>query len=72
MSRRLVRFFTCDKPRCCARLVHGTGIRLTPLTVLRHTARAAGWAEETGRDYCPNHQAWPGIAAWAMGGAVDA
>lgn len=70
MSRRLVRTLTCDKPGCTARFLHGTGVRLTPYTVLRHTSRAAGWSGTEGRDYCPEHEGWPGFAAWALAGLL--
>ncbi|MFE6408204.1 hypothetical protein ACFVOR_14860 [Streptomyces sp. NPDC057837] len=63
--KRLVRFLNCNKPQCNARFLHGTGVRLTPLTVLRHEARAAGWTERNSEDYCPDHEAWTGIDAWA-------
>ncbi|MGW6292464.1 hypothetical protein [Streptomyces sp. NPDC055058] len=65
MSLRPVRFLTCDKPGCRARFIHGTNARLTPPTVLRHEARAAGWSGKDGRDFCPDHEPWPGLAAWA-------
>ncbi|MEU3945404.1 hypothetical protein [Streptomyces sp. NPDC029526] len=68
MSRRLVRTLTCDKPGCAARFLHGTGVRLTPYTVLRHTSRAAGWNGAEGQDYCPAHEGWPGFAPWALAG----
>jgi hypothetical protein len=58
-----VRFLACDKPLCPARFFTGLGV--SPETVLRHNARAAGWREGQGRDYCPNHRAWPGFVAWA-------
>lgn len=64
MSRRLVRTLVCDKPSCRAYFVHGTGVRLTPLTVLQHVALAEGWTERNGRHYCPAHKPWPGFAAW--------
>ena len=63
MSRHRARFLTCDKPLCTARYLHADGTG--PETVLRHQARAAGWHENKGRDYCPNHRPWPGITAWA-------
>ncbi|MCX4622834.1 hypothetical protein ACWEV9_19495 [Streptomyces albogriseolus] len=66
MATRLVRFLTCTKPGCRARFIHGTHRHLTPPTVLRHNARAAGWSEKDGRDYCPSHQPWPGLKAWAV------
>ncbi|MER6832652.1 hypothetical protein ABT320_01455 [Streptomyces cellulosae] len=65
MAERLVRFLSCDKPGCTARFVHGTERHLTPPTVLRHEAHAAGWTTDNG-DYCPTHQGWPGFTAWAL------
>jgi hypothetical protein len=62
MSLHRVRHLTCDKPLCTARYIHGNGT--SPETVLRHHARANGWREDNGRDYCPRHQPWPGITAW--------
>jgi len=72
MSRRLVRFLTCDNPRCITRFVHTIGVRLAPLTVLRHEARAAGWTEKNGKDYCPQHKPWPGLTSWALAGTEAA
>lgn len=59
-----VRFLACDKPLCPARFFTGYGT--SPETVLRHNARAAGWREVKGSDYCPNHRSCPGFAAWTV------
>ncbi|MFI7294027.1 hypothetical protein [Streptomyces sp. NPDC050121] len=65
MSRHRVRHLVCDKPLCTARYIHGDGT--APETVLRHHARAAGWKRTKGnRDYCPEHNPWPGFGAWAL------
>lgn len=68
MSQHPVRVLTCDKPLCAARFVHTTGSSkpLVPLSQLRRTARLEGWKRTRGnRDYCPQHNPWPGFAAWA-------
>lgn len=72
MSRHVVRFLTCDKPLCAVRFIHPTWTtrQLVPLSTLRRTAREHGWKRTTGgRDYCPSHNPWPGLASWAKGGA---
>ncbi|WP_338683841.1 hypothetical protein QD712_25550 [Streptomyces acidiscabies] len=63
MSLHRVRFLVCEKPLCTARYFPGDGT--APGTVLRQHARAAGWREHEGRDYCPDHLPWPGFTAWA-------
>lgn len=71
MSRHPVRYLVCDKPLCTARFVHGgwSTRRLVPLSTLRRAARERGWKRTRGnRDYCPNHNPWPGITAWAKAG----
>ncbi|MET9012267.1 hypothetical protein ABZX74_15315 [Streptomyces olivaceoviridis] len=68
MSQHPVRFLTCDKPLCTARFVHDgwTTKQLVPLSTLRQAARQQGWKRTPGnRDYCPAHNPWPGVAAWA-------
>jgi hypothetical protein len=66
MSRVPVRILTCDKPLCTARFVAAEQ-RLVPLATLRRTARQQGWKRTRGnRDYCPDHNPWPGFAAWAL------
>lgn len=66
MTSRLVRLLTCNKPGCGARFIHGTARHLTPPTVLRHSAHAAGWTTKDTHDYCPSHQPWPGVEVWAV------
>lgn len=64
MSQHRVRFLVCDKPLCTAQFFSGDG--RAPETVLRHEARKAGWRRTPARrDYCPDHNPWPGLAAWA-------
>jgi hypothetical protein len=68
MSRHPIRFLTCDKPLCGARYVHAawSSRQLVPLSTLRRAARTEGWKRTRGnRDYCPRHNPWPGLAAWA-------
>lgn len=68
MTRTPIRIITCDKPLCTARFTHPswTSRRLIPLSTLRSAAREKGWKRTTaGRDYCPQHNPWPGLAAWA-------
>jgi hypothetical protein len=68
MATRLIRVLACDGHGCTVRFSTGRG--LTALTVLEHQARAAGWREKDGLHYCPQHQPWPGIAAWATAKAA--
>lgn len=70
MSRHPVRVLNCDKPLCKARFTHPSWItkQLVPLSTLRRAAREQGWKRTRGnRDYCPQHNPWPGIAAWGKG-----
>jgi len=69
VSRRTVRYLVCDKPLCTARYVHGgqSSRTLVPLSTLRQAAKRDGWKRTSGRrDYCPDHNPWPGFAAWAV------
>ena len=68
MATVVTRFLACDGFGCTARFVRSG---MTPLTVLRHDSRFAGWRERGGRDYCPQHRPWPGLAAWATAKAVS-
>jgi len=68
VSQHPVRYLVCDKPLCTARYLHTSWAakQLVPLSVLRRAARAEGWKRTAGRrDYCPDHNPWPGFAAWA-------
>jgi hypothetical protein len=66
VTRIPVRVLTCDKPLCPARYVVDTK-GLVPLATLRRAARLEGWKRTRGnRDYCPRHNPWPGLAAWAL------
>jgi hypothetical protein len=68
VSQRPIRFLVCDKPLCKAKFLHTawTMRQLVPLSTLRQAARRQGWKRTTGgRDYCPNHNPWPGLTAWA-------
>lgn len=69
MSQHPVRFLVCDKPLCTARYVYpGRARQLVALSVLRRQAKQDGWKRTRGnRDYCPQHNPWPGFAAWANG-----
>ncbi|MYS15066.1 hypothetical protein [Streptomyces sp. SID4982] len=73
MSRRLIRSLTCDKPLCTAEFIASDKEPVTE-GELRHNARETGWKRTPGnRDYCPSHNPWPGLAAWALapeGGAA--
>ena len=66
MTRTPIRVLTCDKPLCPARFV-ADAKGLVSEGVLRRSARQQGWKRTRGnRDYCPNHNPWPGCAAWAL------
>ncbi len=66
MTRTPIRVLTCDKPLCPARFV-ADAKGLVSEGVLRRSARQQGWKRTRGnRDYCPNHNPWPGFAAWAL------
>ncbi|MET8694787.1 hypothetical protein ABZV65_19840 [Streptomyces bauhiniae] len=63
MSRHQVRSLVCDKPACTAQYGKGLGTE----GELRKAARQAGWKRTPGnRDYCPDCNPWPGLAAWAL------
>ncbi|MEU3529402.1 hypothetical protein AB0E62_37115 [Streptomyces sp. NPDC038707] len=65
MSQRPVRSLVCDKPLCTARFVIARK-RLVSEGTLRRAARQQGWKRTPGnRDYCPDHNPWPGFTAWA-------
>lgn len=67
MSQHPVRFLVCNKPLCNAQFVHAEWAtrQLIPLSTLRRGARQQGWKRTSGgRDYCPRHNPWPGLAAW--------
>lgn len=69
MSQYPIRFLVCDKPLCTARFVYGgrRSKQLVPLSTLRRAARQKGWRRTRGnQDYCPDHNPWPGLAAWAL------
>lgn len=64
-----MRYLACDKPLCSARYIHPAWFskKLVPLSTLRQAAKRDGWKRTSGRrDYCPNHNPWPGFSAWAL------
>ncbi|MFM9616773.1 hypothetical protein ACKI14_02285 [Streptomyces turgidiscabies] len=74
MSRHAVRVLSCDKPYCKTRFINPEWSvrRLVPLSTLRRAARERGWKRTRGnRDYCPQHNPWPGFAVWASGGEAS-